>query len=331
MVSLVWLPRIAGALLLVSSVAGCEQPTGLVLSVQGLETTERLYLTVGDHASSRSSAEKPRFDRWDGPDDSEPIAYQPPFPASFEIFIENQHLLSKPKLSIMLDATSGPMASPQLLRDSFEVSPESGQLLEVKLRPSELGRGQWVCWGRARTPSNPGVVIELDAMDTDCDRDGWPFDKDPDDADPVAVGTLMWALEGGQCRISVGAGRPPVFEPPACETECLLSQVRTCLGNKPRRHCKINKPSETIKVVNILEPDTLPSNPNWELVKLGPMEASGYFEPSERSPGEWSVTFQLGALESAWFMLKDRDSGFSQLIHVEVGDDPFDGTCDFAS
>jgi hypothetical protein len=330
MSSLAWLARIAGAGALALAMLGCDQPTGIVLNVQGLESTDRLFLAVGDSASRNQANQSGQRRFVQGPEPMK-IEYQAPFPASFEIFLENDHLLSKPELALMIDATSGPETSPVIKRDSFEVSPESGTLLEVRLAPRDLGSGQWVCWGRARRSQDPGVVIELDVQDTDCDRDGWPFDKDPDDADPLATGTPMWALVDNQCKISVGAGRPPVFEPPACEAECLLSQIGECLGNKPRRHCKINKSSETIKVVNILEPETLPSNPNWELVKLGPMGASAYFEPSERSPGEWSVTFQLGALDNAWFVLRDRDGGFSQLVHVQRGDDPFDGTCDFSS
>ncbi len=321
MVSLVWLPRIAAALLLASLGVGCDQPTGVVVSVQGVESAERLYLTVGDLASIHAS-DQPRYIRGM---DLGLIDYQPPFPGTFEIFIENPTLLSKPKLALMLDATNGPAASPEIRRDSFEVEPENGALLEVRLDPQPMGAGQWVCWGRARTTADPGVVIQLNGSDTDCDRDGWEFDSDPDDADPLQVGTPAWREEGPFCAIRLGNR---ILRR---DTDCVGSCAPgLCLVNKPRTVCRVPFPTATLTLAQLLVGAARPINPDWMLVKVGPPEAAAYFEPSERSLDEWKATFKIPAgRRDALFQLEDRASSITRLIQIELNDDPEMAECEF--
>lgn len=292
-----------------------------MVSVQGVESAERLYLTVGDHASTHR-AEQPRYVR--GMDLGR-IDYQPPFPGTFEIFIENSHLLSKPKLALMLDATKGPEASPEIRRDSFEVEPETGALLEVRLAPRPMGAGQWVCWGRARTPADQGVVIQIDGSDTDCDRDGWEFDADPDDADPLQVGTPAWKEDGAFCALRLGNR---ILRR---DTDCLGScGPDLCIINKPRTVCRVPSPTATLTMAQLLVGAAPPTNPDWMLVKLGPPDAAAYFEPSERSLDEWKATFRLSpGRRDSWFQLEDRANSITRLIQIELNDDAEMAECEF--
>lgn len=300
----------------------CSQPTGVVISVEGAESASQLWLAVGVAAKDGGGK------RFLQTDETDFIEHEPPFEDGFEIFLDRDKLMGQGKIALVLDSTV-PMAPLDIQRDSYVLTPESGVLTEVKLAPKGIGSGQWVCAGQPRTGAQAGFAVALDESDQDCDRDGWHFgtsgNVDPDDADPLQVGTPAWTQEGLRCLLKLGDRK--LYDPPlgSCAAPCITDpldgpRLEGCFQEVPKVRCEIElkgRESRGIFTVQALVKAQI-NNPNWELVKLGPQGAKAYFAPSDRSPNEWSVIFEMGEIQLGWFLLTDRDSGLRRLIRVEA-------------
>ncbi len=307
--------RGALAALLVAA-AGCDQPTGIVVTVEGVTDASQLWLTVG--TPGELDARQPRFLQTD---ETGPVPYETPFPGTFEIYLEREALMGQARLALVVDSAVGDPVD--VRRDGFVVEPDPDALVEVKLTPRAIGKGQWVCAGAPPSNGDRGFVVATRSEDHDCDRDGWFGVDDRDDSDPLQAPSPTFDGDlAPSCTIKLGT------RPLPGSMICGLGQCKeptgdndACLLTAPRVHCKVGTPNAEIALKEIAG-EALPTNPDWELIKLGPARANGYFNPSIQAPGQWTATFELGELRNAWFVLRDRARGatFQRLVHLELNE-----------
>jgi hypothetical protein len=306
-------------LLVVSSVVssvGCDQPKGVVISVSGASTADDLWLTVGDKAN----ADKTRFFQRDGESgllkSKAGLAQDVEFSDGFEIYLDSEGLKGQSQIALVLDAIVDG-TPPDIRRDSYLVKPDSSGLVEVKLSPKEIGPGQWVCAGQQASDLTAGFIVSLDERDADCDRDGWSFREDSDDTDPLKAPKLTWTGLGLDCKVLLGTRQlQNVPNCNLCEEPQERDDFETCLATAPQIKCTVGTNPGVLSVAQIVRP--VPSNPNWELIKLGPANAAAVFAPSIKAPSQWAVLVGTGALNVAWFQLNDRaEGGVSRLVRVE--------------
>ena len=301
-------------------VAGCDQPTGVVIKVSGASEASDLWLTVGD----KPNADKTRFFLRDGESgllkNKAGLGAEVKFSDGFEIYLDSETLAEQSEVALVLDSVVDG-TPPDIRRDSYLVTPDSSELIEVKLAPKEIGPGQWICAGQPASDTASGFIISLDERDADCDRDGWSFREDSDDTDPLKAPNPTWARslkDPLTCVVSLGKRElQPV---PNCNLDCEPPQDRdrfeACFATVPPIKCVIGTNPGVLTVGQILR--TVPANPTWELIKLGPMNSGGIFAPSIQAPSQWAVVFGVGALGVAWFQLGDRsEGGVSRLVRVE--------------
>jgi hypothetical protein len=313
-----WFARVSCVGGLVLGFAGCDRPTGVVISVHGASDALDLWLTVGGDAN----ADKTRF--FQRSDESGLVKSQAgltsdtTFVDGFEIYLDSAELRAQGEVALVLDSILEG-TPPEIRRDSYMVTPDSDALVEVKLAPVELGPGQWICAGQAASSAAPGFIVSRDERDADCDRDGWDFREDSDDTDPLDAPSPMWvpaSPSSQDCRVMLGTRT--LLNVPSCAL-CWDPQggFEPCLSMLPQVSCTIGTRTGTLTVAQIATP--LPVNPDWELIKLGPLNAEAYFAPSIKAPDEWSVIFQLGEqLNVGWFQLNDRAAGgVSRLVRVD--------------
>ena len=300
-------------------VAGCDQPTGVVIKVSGASEASDLWLTVGEKAN----ADKTRFFLSDGESGllkgKAGLATDVKFSDGFEIYLDSETLAEQSEVALVLDSVVNG-TPPDIRRDSYLVTPDSSELIEVKLAPKEIGPGQWICAGQPASDTAAGFIISLDERDADCDRDGWSFREDSEDTDPLKAPSPTWGRslqDPLTCVVSLGKRElQPV---PSCNLECEPPQdsgrFDACFATESPIKCTIGTNPAVLTVGQIR---TVPANPNWELVKLGPMNAKAFFAPSIQAPSQWAVVFGVGALGVGWFQLGDRsEGGVSRLVRVE--------------
>lgn len=312
-----------------------EQPEGVVLLVQGVDSTEQVWLTLG---AQRRVIE--------GPDDTESLRFasaqsrlyeKKPFKDGDEVLLDLPALQQQDEVAVVLDASvkTGGGNDINILRAAYAFNVESGVLNEVELRPSQLGLGQWVCAGK---PGENGIksFAVANVSDRDCDRDGWVVGEDPDDADPLKVGIPRWIPDPtpglNQCSLHVGSRvlRWKAFLNQDCGRNCSESPLDNsgydgCTDGEVKVRCKVGTKTTTLLLKSILS--NLPQNPDWELARIGPMDANAVFAPSFKAPNEWSVTFALGGSGFGWFVLNDRAGTFSKTIGVEYAAGTTQPTC----
>lgn len=300
----------------------CSQPTGVVLSVYGVEKAEALLLGVGENASAGSY----RVARETGV-----IALPGPYPDGFEIYLDRAELLGQRKLALLLDATLPQGGDGRVaLRASYQVEPSRDELIEVRLGPEEAGRGQWVCQGRPNDAGD-GFVIS-DELERDCDRDGWLSSEDPEDVDPLLtadIGNLRVATGkiDGKCALALGGHvYEGAFDRASACSAC-VGPVLTCAEASDMMDCRVGASGRyELYAKDLLE---LASNSSLTLVRLaGPADA--YFVPSasalkafpDAATGQWRVAFErrpgAPALFFAHFLLTDHavDPPRHQLLRV---------------
>lgn len=313
--------------LVVVGAAACSQPTGIVLSLRGVETAEALLLGVGENGGEGSY----RVARETGV-----IELGGPYRDGFEIYLHREDLLGQRKLALVLDATlpqSGDGRVP--LRATYEVAPSRDELIEVRLEPVVAGSGQWVCQGRPQSDGD-GFVIS-DEPERDCDRDGWLSSEDPEDVDPLAIpdaSDLRLRLApgklDGKCALALGRNLyegvfDRVSECNACAGR--LAELMACVDANDVVDCRVGASGRyELGAKELLE---LASNARLTLVHLaGPADA--YFVPSASSlksfpdaaKGQWRVAFErragAPALFFAQFLLTDHavDPPRHQLVRV---------------
>jgi hypothetical protein len=292
-----------------AAVTGCQQPTGLVVSVFGATVADELRLTVG---TRDAEAAQPRFLRQDDlvlPRQSEP------YPDGFEIYLDRQDLLAESAVAVVLDAviTDGEV---DILRDSYVIVPELDSLLEVRLTPQGLGTGQWVCSGRAGEMERFTITSP---RDLDCDRDGWLAGDDPDDADPRITGMPRFADALGRCAVALGGNLIELFARGAPCSPCDPREgLEKCLESLPRTRCMVRGTTASFSVDDLV--GDIASNPEWELAKLAPQSDlfSATFVPTNRAPDQWRAVFARAGspVNTGWFSLRDRVRGDVTLIEV---------------
>lgn len=305
----------------------CDQQTGVVLKIDGIEDADQLWLAVGDKTLA-GPASPIRFEASELNTLLTAPAGQTRYHEGYEIFLDRDSFLERSKLALVLDATVPAQSPTNIVRGSYLLEPvESGQLTEVRLRLGEIGAGRWVCTAQRGDAENPAFLID---GGTDCDRDGWGFGSDPDDQDPVATGPLSWAPDPTNpalCIIKAGA-RALRFQPilsGGCGAGCTRAPIGDvefdgCLDAQNVVRCEISKRSHTFTVKTLTGSMSI-TNPDWELVKLGGEGATAVFAPSFQSLDSWAVTFTLGAQSNqGWFLLNDRsrgNDGISMVMRVE--------------
>lgn len=311
---------LSGALLLL---ACREQPEGVVLLVQGVDHAEELWLTVG--AQGRTVAgpgggESLRFSQVPALSHFYMKSEEKPFRDGDEVYLDLPQLKSG-KLALVLDTMvkeSGNGENYKFARAASAFEVERGILNEAQLSPRAIGAGQWVCPGRPRESDNPqsfAIVTDPASLpERDCDRDGWAVDDDPDDADPLQTDTPTWSTDGAFCEVR--AGRRPLrfLQRLPCTGNCTIppktaDHLEGCVDGRPLVRCLVGTLKGSVRVDMILSPP--PSNPDWELVRLGPAGVKVVFAPSFRSPNEWSVQFEIPAdsdkaKQRGYFLLNDR-------------------------
>lgn len=296
--------------LVVASAVACSQPTGVVLTVHGVEKAEALLLSVGENATGADY----RVARETGV-----IKLSGPYPDGFEIYLQRADLLDQRKLALVLDATLPQSGEGRAaLRASYQVAPSSDELIEVRMAPVEAGRGQWVCQGRSAADGDAFVIS--DETNRDCDRDGWLAVDEPEDVDPLAQPELAElrlapGTSNTQCALAVGRNRfDGVFERTGA---CLLctGPVVACAEANDALECRVGASGRhEVGAKELLE---LASNARLTLVRLaGP--ADGYFVPSasslasfpDASKGLWRIAFErrptAPAMFFAYFLLTDH-------------------------
>jgi hypothetical protein len=312
------LPRLSCAGVLLLGLAGCDQPTGVVIKVSGASDASDLWLTVGADASAdearffESSAESGLVKSKAG------LAEDVEFSDGFEIYLDSADLRKQGKVALVLDAIIDG-TPPDIRRDSYAVTPDSEGLIEVKLAPKKIGDGKWVCAGQTASDTAPGFIVSLDDNDTDCDRDGWSYRTDSDDTDPLDAPKPTWGITVNPPGCAVKLGDRVLRSVSACgicQEPTDRDALDQCLGNLAQIKCTIGTKTAAFNVGMLARP--LPSNPSWELITLGPMNAKAFFAPSIKAPNQWAVVFQLGEMNVGWFQLNDRSpGGASRLVRVD--------------
>jgi hypothetical protein len=303
---------------LLLGLAGCDQPTGVVIKVSGASDASDLWLTVGTERSS--STDLLRFHQ---EDESGLLEIGEAVPDGFEIYLDRTELMAQNKVALVLDSVVN--GTPlEMRRDSYVVKPDANALTEVKLAPKKIGPGQWICAGRPASDAAPGFVVALDDNDLDCDHDGWNYPSDLNDTDPLMSGDPTWGLgtgtRVGRCVVKLGLRELGNFEPTDC-SGCIApddTSFETCLRDLSLIRCEVSQ-SFGVAAVKTLAGSV--SNPTWELIRLGTDNINAYFLPSIQAPSEWSVAFTSKPLSIAkvgWFLLNDRFSRNSKLIRVEM-------------
>lgn len=311
--------------------SACDQQTGVVLKIDGIEDADQLWLAVGDKPMGTSTNPQ-RFEASELNTLLTAPAGQTQYHEGYEIFLDSDTLLERSKLAVVLDATVPAQSPTSIVRGSYLLEPvESGQLTEVRLTLGAIGPGQWVCAAQRGDAERASFLVDGGA---DCDRDGWLFGADPDDADPVRAGSLTWAPDAQNpalCVIRAGA-RPLRLRPilsGGCGNGCTrtpLNQTELdgCLDAQDVVRCEIGKRNVTFPVRTLI--GNMPvTNPDWELARLAGEGAYAVFAPTFQALDNWSVTFDLPAPTSyALFLLSDRargEDGISMAIRVEYKED----------
>lgn len=304
----------------VTSLAACD-PTGVVVSVQGMTEADELWLAVGTDRAGKRYQLAPESGR---------IAHGGPYRDGFEIYLSRGELQDQGEVALVLDgvfAASSTIAPVRVQRATYVVKPTTSELIEVQLKPTDLGTGQWVCYGRA---GNGGFTIHSGPEPVDCDRDGWTASKDPDDADPLVVpapgtqdGPILKRsrLHDGRCAIKFSdVEYETEIEADKCSgCDPSLITLPQCLDQSKPVRCGFNGASAVVPVTML---GVVPDNPVWGLVRLFPGQITGTFQPSVRAPDEWSAVFErLGPTTPALFLLTDRsgDEPFANLVQVNFG------------
>lgn len=309
---------------LAAAAISCSQPTGVVLSVHGVEKADALLLGVGENVAGASY----RVARETGV-----IRVSGPYPDGFEIYLNREDLLGQSKLALVLDATLPQDGDGRAaFRASYQVAPSRDELIEVRLAPEPAARGQWVCQGRPNAAGD-GFVIS-DEPEPDCDRDGWLATEDPEDVDPLAVPDppagprLLPGRIDGKCAVALGRNViEGVFDRASACVLCAGS-VEACAASNDVLRCTIGASGRyELDAKDLLE---LASNAQLTLVRLaGPADA--YFAPSASSlenfpdaaKGQWRVAFErrsaAPARFAAYFLLTDHaaEPPRQQLIQVQ--------------
>lgn len=309
---------------LAAAAASCSQPTGVVLSVHGVEKADALLLGVGENVAGASY----RVARETGI-----IQVSGPYPDGFEIYLNREDLLGQRKLALVLDATLPQDGDGRAaFRASYQVAPSRDELIEVRMAPTLAGRGQWVCQG-ASNAAGDGFVIS-DEAELDCDRDGWLAGDDPEDVDPLALPDppsgirLVAGRIDGKCGLEAGRNRiAEVFERAGTCVLC-SGPVEDCAAANDVLKCSIGVAGRyELDAKDLLE---LASNARLTLVRLaGP--ADGYFVPSasslenfpDASKGQWRVAFERRPAAPfrfvAYFLLTDHaaEPPSHQVIQVQ--------------
>ncbi|MEZ4360320.1 MAG: hypothetical protein R3B48_09075 [Kofleriaceae bacterium] len=313
-----WLTSIAGAALALG--CACDTPTGLVVNVQGAASAKSLWLSVGkaDDGSQRFAQQE----------ETGKIPHAPPYADGFEIYLHRDALLQGRQVALVLDAIVDVDGKPQVNRASYLVKPDAQALLEVELAPSRIGPGQWVCAGRPDTPDAPGFTIARGGAEQDCDRDGWRRSEDPEDADPLITRSVRWDGSSG-CVVTVNGRGIRVNLPATVCGECgggMDDECDSALRAATAIKCAVPSGGPAFPVKELL-PNAGP-NPDWELVRLGPLGARAVFAPSAASPDQWSVEFLSVGAKFGWFVLNDLSTDASRLIVVDFKDANEDAKCE---
>jgi hypothetical protein len=320
---------VAGAA--VALAGACEQPTGVVLKIDGIAAADELWLAVGDKQMT-GPASPLRFEASQINTLLTAPEGQTSYHEGYEIFLDRDAFLERPRLGLVLDATVPAGDPATIVRGSYLLeAPDAGTLTEVRLSLGQLGPGQWVCTAQRGDASTPSFLVD---GGTDCDRDGWIFGADPDDLDPVRTGPLSWApdpVNPALCLIRAGSRALP-FRPilsGGCGAGCTrppldVEEIDGCLDAQDVVRCEISKRSFTFPVRTLLGNRQV-TNPDWELVKLGGEGATAVFAPTFEALDDWAVTFELPQSTFALFLLSDRARAGSErsamAIRVEVKDD----------
>lgn len=300
----------------------------MVIDVRGVSSASELWLAVGDDADGSAFGRAEETGR---------IAVDGPYNDGFEIHLPRSALLDNDKVALVLDAVtkSSGTSSVDIQRATYVISPDPSALQVVRMAPSALGPGQWVCWGRAGAE---GFTIDTGNR-RDCDRDGWLADRDPDDADPLAVepadvnslSLVKSTLDERTCAIELSGVR---YESKLLASKCgdckaEGAAVLTCLLGSPRARCRV--PGDQAEFpLSVLA--SLPANPQPALFRYQPMNARAYFAQSNRSPSEWRAVFERsGFIPAGAYLLLERSTTpwVAHVVQVEFVNPTDESSCQF--